>query len=379
MIRLGKDGNQDLTEGRLHKPVPLIAVLLAATLSACNTPTEAVQSASQQKVSAATAVPPAEAATQNGKDQAGTEATAAKVAGTAPSKVIQQKSTVPQRGTYIRVLVNNQPITNYDIQRRQKFRQLRRLSTSQDDTIKELVDEKIKITAAQQAGVYASEAESDRAFDSFAKNNKSTPERISADLDRIGIGAEHFKQYIRVQLSWNRLAGQKLQRETQQKTQSDAIFELRKSGQEKPQTTEYLLQQIIFVIPQDKAKSMVKARTDEALAFRQRYEGCEKAVELAKQLKDVAVKDLGRKLEPELPPNWIEPLKAIQQGQLTQPQTTEKGVEMLGICRATTTSDDRAAQVMSQAQAYDQLEEKGDAAADAYLAELRETATIIYR
>jgi hypothetical protein len=34
---------------------------------------------------------------------------------------------------------------------------------------------------------------------------------------------------------------------------------------------------------------------------------------------------------------------------------------------------------MSQAQAYDQLEEKGDAAANAYLAELREAATIIYR
>jgi peptidyl-prolyl cis-trans isomerase SurA len=378
MIRLGKNGNRDLTKGRVQKPVSLIAVSLSAMLAACTTPTEAIQSASQQKVSAATAVPPAEAEAQNGKGQASTTAEPAK-AETAASKVIQQKNTVPQRGTYIRVLVNNQPITNYDIQRRQKFRQLRRLSASQEETIKELVDEKVKISAAQQAGVYASEAETIKAFETFAKGNKSTPERMSADLDRIGIGSDHFKQYIRVQLSWNRLAGQKLQRETQQKTQSDALFQLRKSGQEKPQTTEYILQQVIFVIPQDKAKSMVKTRTDEALAFRQRYEGCERAVELAKELKDVAVKDLGRKLEPELPPNWIEPLKAIQQGQLTQPQATEKGVEMLGICRATATSDDRAAQVMSQAQVYEQLEEKGNAAADEYLAELRETATIIYR
>lgn len=367
-----------MTKGRVQKPVSLIAVSLSAMLAACTTPTEAIQSASQQKVSAATAVPPAEAEAQNGKGQASTTAEPAK-AETAASKVIQQKNTVPQRGTYIRVLVNNQPITNYDIQRRQKFRQLRRLSASQEETIKELVDEKVKISAAQQAGVYASEAETIKAFETFAKGNKSTPERMSADLDRIGIGSDHFKQYIRVQLSWNRLAGQKLQRETQQKTQSDALFQLRKSGQEKPQTTEYILQQVIFVIPQDKAKSMVKTRTDEALAFRQRYEGCERAVELAKELKDVAVKDLGRKLEPELPPNWIEPLKAIQQGQLTQPQATEKGVEMLGICRATATSDDRAAQVMSQAQVYEQLEEKGNAAADEYLAELRETATIIYR
>jgi peptidyl-prolyl cis-trans isomerase SurA len=378
MIRLGKNGIRDLNRGIFRRPVSLITVLLVGIVSACNTPTEAIQSASQQKVSAATAVPPAESATGSQNAEANATAEATKTAG-APSKVIQQKNTVPQRGTYIRVLVNNQPITNYDIQRRQKFRQLRRLSASQEDTIQELIDEKVKITAAREAGVYASDAEADRAFDNFAKGNKSTPARISADLDRIGIGAEHFKQYIRVQLSWNRLAGQKLQQDTRSKSQSDAIFELRKAGQEKPETTEYILQQIIFVIPQDKMKSLVKARTDEAIAFRERYEGCEKAVELAKQLKDVAVKDLGRKLQPELPPNWVEPLKAIQAGQLTQPQTTEKGVEMLGICRATVTSDDRTAQVMSQAQAFDQLEEKGDAAADQLLAELREKATIIYR
>jgi peptidyl-prolyl cis-trans isomerase SurA len=378
MIRLGKNGTRDLNRGIFRRPVSLITVLLVGMVSACNTPTEAIQSTSQQKVSAATAVPPAESATGSENAEAKATAEATKTAG-APSKVIQQKNTVPQRGTYIRVLVNNQPITNYDIQRRQKFRQLRRLSASQEDTIQELIDEKVKITAAREAGVYASDAEADRAFDNFAKGNKSTPARISADLDRIGIGAEHFKQYIRVQLSWNRLAGQKLQQDTRSKSQSDAIFELRKAGQEKPETTEYILQQIIFVIPQDKMKSLVKARTDEAIAFRERYEGCEKAVELAKQLKDVAVKDLGRKLQPELPPNWVEPLKAIQAGQLTQPQTTEKGVEMLGICRATVTSDDRTAQVMSQAQAFDQLEEKGDAAADQLLAELREKATIIYR
>jgi peptidyl-prolyl cis-trans isomerase SurA len=361
-----------------QRPVSLVTVLVVGMLAACNTPTEAIQSASQQKVSAATAVPPTDPATGGEKAEANASAEASKT-GSAPSKVIQQKSTVPQRGTYIRVLVNNQPITNYDIQRRQKFRQLRRLNASQEDTIKELIDDKVKIAAARQAGAYATEAEVEKAFENFAKGNKSTPARISSDLDRIGIGADHFKQYIRVQLSWNRLAGQKLQQDTQRQSQSEAIVELRKTGQEKPETTEYILQQIIFVIPKDKMKSLVKARTDEALAFRERYEGCEKAIELAKQMKDVAVKDLGRKLQPELPPNWIEPLKAIQAGQLTQPQATEKGVEMLGICRATLTSDDRAAQVLNQAQAFDQLEDKGDAAADELLAELRQESTIIYR
>ena len=102
-------------------------------------------------------------------------------------------------------------------------------------------------------------------------------------------------------------------------------------------------------------------------------------MELAKSFKDVAVKELGRSPQPELPPNWAEPIKATQEGQLTPPQTTEKGVEMIGICRAKITDDDKAVEVISQAAAFEQLEEKGDDASAGFLAELRKSSTIVYR
>ena len=41
-------------------------------------------------------------------------------------KVIENKGTVQNRGGYVRILVNRQPVTNIDIQRRRKFLQLRR-------------------------------------------------------------------------------------------------------------------------------------------------------------------------------------------------------------------------------------------------------------
>ncbi len=293
--------------------------------------------------------------------------------------IITQQPTVSQKGTYIRVLVNGDPITNYDIQRRKKFRQLRRLKATDDETIKELVDERIKVQEAKKRGMLAGDAQVAAAFANFAKGNKSTPQRVASDLERIGVGSTHFKEFIRAQMSWSRVAGAKLQSETKNKSQSEAIFELRKAGEQKPETTEYILQQIIFVVPEDKLKTMTKARMGEALAFRQRYAGCDKAVEMAKGLHDVAVKDLGRKMQPELPPKWAEEIAKISEGQLTQPQATEQGVEMLGICRSRVTSDDRAAQVLNQAKEYDSLAQKGNAAADAYLAELKKSATVVYR
>ncbi len=324
------------------------------------------------------ATKPLESTAQEQSQQVSAAAAAEEVK-QADVKSLKQPATVSQKGTYIRALVNGEPITNYDIQRRAKFRQLRRLSPSQEETIKELVDERIKMSAAKERNAVATDKQVEEAFVNFAKGNRASPAQMAGELDRIGIGASHFKEYIRGQITWSRIAGTQLQSQTQGKSQNDTIAELRKTGQQKPQTTEYLLQQVIFVIPATKASAGSKARTAEALAFRAAYQGCDGAIGQAKGYKDVAVKQLGRMLEPELPPLWKDKVAATKEGGITEPQTTEKGVEMIGVCRAKITSDDRAAQVVSQAKVFETLEQKGDTAANEFLDELRKKATIVYR
>ena len=43
--------------------------------------------------------------------------------------------------------------------------------------------------------------------------------------------------------------------------------------------------------------------------MRARFAGCQSTREFAKGLIDVTVRDLGRKLAPELPPDWAEQIK----------------------------------------------------------------------
>ena len=140
----------------------------------------------------------------------------------------------------------------------------------------------------------ASDDQVKEAFANFAKSNKATPEKMAAQLDGIGIGADHFKEYIRAQITWSRMAGGQLQRETRQKTASKAIVDLRKSGQQKPETTEYLLQQIIFVIPKEKGASSVKARTAEALALPAAIPGLRQGRGTGEVVQGRGGKDLGR-------------------------------------------------------------------------------------
>src|SRR5690606_38648170 len=87
-------------------------------------------------------------------------------------------------------------------------------------------------------------------------------------------------------------------------SEQDAVQRMLQDGGDKPSATEYMLQQVIFVIPAAERGSKLGTRKREAEAMRQRFNGCATTKEFAKGLIDVTVRDLGRVLEPELPPDW---------------------------------------------------------------------------
>lgn len=322
---------------------------------------------------------PAEEPASNTAAKTEAEAVAETGTETETAKIVRKASTVTQKGTYIRALVNGQPITNFDIQRRLKFRQLRRMKASKDAAMDELIEQSIKVQEAKRISALASNSAVDSAFANFAKRNKTSVTKLSSELNRMGVGAQHFKEFIRSQMSWNRVVGAKVRSENSQGGANKAIFELRKAGEEKPETTEYQLQQIIFVIPRDKRAKLTKARKLEALNFKQRFTGCGDSIELAKTLRDVAVKNLGRMMEPELPSEWKEDVIKTETGQTTNPRETDKGVEVLAVCNAKVTSDDRAAEIIDRAQTFESLGQQGSKAGDDYLQELKKQATIVYR
>ena len=84
-------------------------------------------------------------------------------------------------------------------------------------------------------------------------------------------------------------------------------------------------------------------------------------------------------MEPELPEEWKEAIIATEAGQTTNPKETDKGVEVLAVCKAQLTSDDRAAEIIDRAETFETLGKQGPAAGDDYLRELKQQATIIYR
>ncbi|MDF1776056.1 MAG: peptidylprolyl isomerase [Rhizobiaceae bacterium] len=278
----------------------------------------------------------------------------------------------------IAIVVNDTAITTIDIQRRSKLLSLQRAKGDLKKKAREdLIEDAIKMNEARRLGAVVSDRQVNQSFARFASSNKMSVKQMSQMLSQAGVGASHFKEFIRVQMSWPRVVGARFNNSGQMSTE-DLVSKMLERGGEKPTTTEYILQQVIFVVPTAKRKSILNKRKREAEAMRARFVNCESTRDFAKGLKDVSVRDLGRVMQPALPAEWKSQIEKISTGQATATKVTARGVEFIGICSSAKVSDDLAAEMVFRAEEARENSD-GDANSKQFLKELREKARISYR
>lgn len=276
-------------------------------------------------------------------------------------------------GTQAAVLVNGKPITRSQIQRRAAFLRLRRIGGGTAKARKELIDEALQMAEARRLNVVASQSEVNTAYARFAANNNMSPRQLDQVMANSGVTKRGFQDFVRAQISWQRAVAARARATgggTQARNRGPSW--LPAVGESADTVKQYTLQQVVFVVPNDK-RSLVGARKAEANRFRSAYQGCEGAKAQASRLRDVSVLSRGRVVATELPPRWRRSVESTQPGSLTRPQVTEKGVEMLAVCEAKeiqgSSGDFLAEQSANDTSA---LEKK-------YMDELREVATIDIR
>ncbi len=275
--------------------------------------------------------------------------------------------------TEVKVVVNRQAITSYQIQLRQAFLRLRRAPASADAATKELIDEAVKKQEIRRRGISIPDSAVEEAYANFARQNNLSIAQLGQLFGQAGFSGDAFKEYIRVQMGWGQAVRMNVQ-QTERLSEQDVVQRMLQQGGEKPTTTEYTLQQIVFVLPQGASRDR---RTAEANAMRQRFQSCDSAFQLARGLRDVTVRDLGRVAQPELPPRWKDEISRLSAGGTTRPQVTERGVEFIAVCNTRRISDDHAAQLVYQAKDLESLSASEPDAA--LLKKLRDQATIVRR
>lgn len=277
----------------------------------------------------------------------------------------------------IKYVVNGVPVTSYDIARRTAFLRLqRRKGSLKSLATQEMIDQALRSGEIQRLRINITDAAVDQSYANFAKSNRLSTRQMDQVLSQSGVTKRHFREFIRAQMGWSQALGARF-RSTGSLSEQDVVQRMLQDGGKKPTATEYMLQQVIFVVPNAERKSKLNQRKREAEAMRNRFNSCNTTREFAKGLIDVTVRDLGRVLEPELPPDWEKAIKSTKSGDATIVRVTDRGAEFIGICSAREVSDDRVAQMVFQNEGAPN--EKAEELSNKYMSELKAKARIIER
>ena len=273
----------------------------------------------------------------------------------------------------IRVIVNGEIITSYDIAQRTRLLPLFGNKGGEKAATEDLIDETIKLQEARKRGISVSEEQIDNAFAAMGKDRKLSAKQLTAELGRFGIDAATMKRWVKAQMTWQKLVQARVRREGQVKTSDIMAAMLEKGSPEDITMTEYLLQQIIFVVPSGSSPNFIAQRRREAEGFKLRFPGCEGSLEQAKALKGVVVRDIGRRDTTQLRGAQGDEIKATEAGQTTRPFQSESGIELVAVCSKRDFKSNAAAR--SEVESELKLEQSKTLGQD-YLKELREAAVI---
>jgi peptidyl-prolyl cis-trans isomerase SurA len=273
----------------------------------------------------------------------------------------------------IRVIVNGEVITSYDISQRARLLPLFGDKGGEKAATDGLIDDILKLQAAKKRNIAVGDAQIDAAYANLGKDRKLSASQLTQELGRMGIAAETMKRWIKVQMTWQQLVQARVRQEGQVKSSDIMSAMLEKGSPDAITVTEYMLQQIIFVVPSGSSPNVFAQRRREAEGFRQRFPGCEQSLAFAKNLKGVVVRDAGRRDTTQLRGDQGDEIKATEQGKTTRPFQSEKGIELFAVCSK---RDFRSnAGVRTEVENKLRLEQAKTIGED-YLKELREAAVI---
>ena len=116
-------------------------------------------------------------------------------------------ATVPARGqSEVRVLVNDDPITSYDISTRaQMLRVFSRGTQGDKEAVEQLIDERLMLQEAARLRMVVSDAEVDEEFADRAKKAGTTPEVFGQAMRQAGVDPETFRAFLRANKLSNRV------------------------------------------------------------------------------------------------------------------------------------------------------------------------------
>ncbi|GGI26982.1 SurA N-terminal domain-containing protein [Bradyrhizobium guangdongense] len=284
----------------------------------------------------------------------------------------------PARAQNIVVMVNGDPITDFDIEQRSKLDQLTTQKTpSRQDVINELIDDKIKIKEGKKYGVDPGVSDINQSYEGMAQRMRISSDQLTKSLETKGVRPETLKGRMKAEMVWTSLVRGRY-KEKLMVGEKDVADKVREGGSEKLQIegTEYKMQPIVLIVPRGSSPAFQETRMKEAESYRQRVTSCDEANSLFRSTPNATIRESVTKTTADLPEALRKVLDDTPIGHLTAPEVTKAGIEMVVLCARKPTLIDTPKKREIREKMY---QEKYEKTQKAYLDEIRKAAMIEYR
>ncbi|WP_269147174.1 MULTISPECIES: peptidylprolyl isomerase [Paracoccus] len=223
------------------------------------------------------------------------------------------------------VYVNDSVVTRYELDQRMRFLQILRAPDGDRASAEQaLIDDRLRLFAARQMGIAASDAQIDAGLAEFAGRANMDVEEFTRALAQAGVEQQTFRDFIAAGVVWRELVRQRLVPQVQV---SDA--ELDQEMQrviETPRITHVALSELIIPAPPGQeaqamrlAESLVQSVRSEAdFAAAARQHSATPSAENGGRLPWAPLENL--------PPSLRPIILSMQNGQISQPLTVEGAV-----------------------------------------------------
>jgi peptidyl-prolyl cis-trans isomerase SurA len=283
----------------------------------------------------------------------------------------------PLRAQSVVVMVNGEPITNYDIEQRSKLNFLTtHKPADRKQVIDELIDEKVKIKEAKKFGVDPTSSDIDQSYAAMSSRMRITPDQLTKSLEGQGIRPDTLKSRIKAEMVWTSLVRGRYKESLQVGEKEVAAAAQGDDDKQSSEAFEYRMQPIVLIVPRGSAPSATESRQKEAEVLRNRVQSCDEANALFKSMQNAAIREAVVKTSADIPPALRDLLDKTPVGHLTPPEITKQGVEMVALCGRKPTTVDTPKKKAVRDKMY---AEKYEAKSKAYLQEIRKAAMIEYR
>ncbi len=233
----------------------------------------------------------------------------------------------------IAAIVNDEPISQFDVSQRIKLNKLLgQTSGSRKEILDELIEEQLQRQHASRLKIGVSDKEIDGTIEKMIERRRSTPEVFNKQLKKIGVNPETMRNRVKALLAWRRILSRRFGKLVELDEQDiDRAFQ-RAQKNKRPAQRFFMLQQINLPFDGALDQSSIQGRQIEAQRIIQGFKGCRSTRRIARGIYNVQIKNIGPIPQKQLKPNLRKLLRKAGPGKLLPPNMTRKGIELLAYC-----------------------------------------------